>query len=114
MANTTGRKFGGRKKGTPNKQTKEIRDLFQEIIETNIKNIDAWVNEIAQKSPEKAIGLLLKLSEYVLPKLNRIEVEHVPNNKFDNLTDEELDVEINRMHAEINFPKCNSSKNNPT
>jgi hypothetical protein len=30
MANTTGRKFGGRKKGTPNKSTFEIRTLAQE------------------------------------------------------------------------------------
>ena len=30
MANTTGKKFGGRKKGTPNKSTSEIRALAQE------------------------------------------------------------------------------------
>lgn len=30
MANTTGKKFGGRQKGTPNKQTKEVK---QNIIE---------------------------------------------------------------------------------
>ena len=30
MANTTGMKFGGRKKGTPNKSTSEIRTLAQE------------------------------------------------------------------------------------
>jgi len=30
MANTTGKKFGGRKMGTPNKSTSEIRALAQE------------------------------------------------------------------------------------
>lgn len=31
MSNTTGKKFGGRQKGTPNKSTAEIRELAQEF-----------------------------------------------------------------------------------
>lgn len=31
MPNTTGKKYGGRKKGTPNKSTKEIRELAKEL-----------------------------------------------------------------------------------
>lgn len=30
MANTTGKKFGGRKKGTPNKKTEILLDIFQD------------------------------------------------------------------------------------
>lgn len=73
MANTTGQKFGGRKKGTPNKTTKEIRDAYKLLIEANLDNMTNWINEIAKENPEKAIDLLLKLSEYVVPKLNRTE-----------------------------------------
>lgn len=40
MANTTVKKFGGRKKGTPNKTTKKIRSAFQLIIDKNLNNID--------------------------------------------------------------------------
>ncbi|QMU64599.1 MAG: hypothetical protein GKR88_10075 [Flavobacteriaceae bacterium] len=57
MANTTGKKFGGRKKGTPNKTTKEIRNAFQLIIDKNLNNIDKWLNEIAETNPKKAIIL---------------------------------------------------------
>lgn len=32
MANTTGRKFGGRKKGTPNKTTKLVKDAILEAF----------------------------------------------------------------------------------
>lgn len=77
MANTTGKKYGGRKKGTPNKQTKEIRDAYKILIETNLDNMTKWINSIAKENPEKAIDILLKLSEYVVPKLNRIETKDI-------------------------------------
>ena len=31
MANTTGKKFGGRQKGTPNKLTKELRSALKDV-----------------------------------------------------------------------------------
>ena len=33
MANTTGKKYGGRKKGTPNKLTKEIKEKHLKAVE---------------------------------------------------------------------------------
>ena len=33
MANTTGKKFGGRKKGTPNKVTASIKEAFKEAFD---------------------------------------------------------------------------------
>ena len=32
MANTTGNKYGGREKGTPNRLTKELRTLLKNIL----------------------------------------------------------------------------------
>lgn len=32
MANTTGKKFGGRKKGTPNKKTQDLYDQIQAAV----------------------------------------------------------------------------------
>lgn len=32
MANNTGKKYGGRQKGTPNKLTKEIRTVLKDLI----------------------------------------------------------------------------------
>jgi len=73
MANTTGKKFGGRKKGTPNKTTKEIKEAFELIVDNNLNNIDEWIKNIADDNPEKAINIILKFAEYVLPKLNKTE-----------------------------------------
>ena len=38
--NTTGKKFGGRQKGTPNKLNKEIKDKLSNIINEAIDSID--------------------------------------------------------------------------
>ena len=68
-----GIKTGGRVKGTPNKTTSEIREAYKMLIENNLDNLSKWVNELAEKNPEKAIDIIIKMSEYVIPKLTRSE-----------------------------------------
>ena len=72
-------KTGGRQKGTPNKMTLEIREAYKNLIESNIDNMEVWIKTIAKNNPEKAMDLLLKLSEYVVPKLNRTEIKDLTN-----------------------------------
>jgi len=75
MANTTGKKFGGRKKGSQNKTTREIRESFQMFVEGNADQFQTWIERVAEKNPAKAIELVSNLAEYVLPKLSRTEVK---------------------------------------
>ena len=65
------KKTGGREKGTPNKITKDIKEAYQHLIEANIENLDSWLNIVAKNDPAKAMDIMIKLSEYVVPKLNR-------------------------------------------
>ena len=64
----------GRPKGKPNKTTAEIREAYQKLVEDNLTNMTEWLGEVAMESPEKAMELMLKLSEYMIPKLARQEV----------------------------------------
>ena len=64
----------GRPKGAPNKTTKEIRQAYQNLVEMNLDNMTMWLQEVAMVDPEKAMDLMLKLSEYIIPKLARQEV----------------------------------------
>lgn len=68
---TRRKKTGGREKGTPNKITKDIKEAYQHLIEVNIENLDSWLNEVAKNDPAKAMDIMIRLSEYVVPKLNR-------------------------------------------
>lgn len=71
-----GHKLGkGRPKGVPNKDTKEIREAFQMLIEENLDNMTEWLKRVADKNPAKAMELINGLSDYVIPKLNRTEVK---------------------------------------
>jgi len=64
----------GRPKGKPNKSTAEIRDAYQKLVEDNLTNMTEWLVQVAAENPERAMDLMLKLSEYMIPKLARQEV----------------------------------------
>lgn len=64
----------GRTKGKPNKTTAEIREAYQKLVEDNLTNMTEWLTQVAAENPEKAMDLMLKLSEYMIPKLARQEV----------------------------------------
>lgn len=103
MANTTGKKYGGRKKGTPNKNIKDIRQTFQLLIENNLDNMELWINQLAEKNPEKAINTILRLSDYILPKLTKTEITEKPVNEFEEMSEEDLDAELRKMVEDMGY-----------
>ena len=66
MANTTGLKFGGRTKGTPNRLTKEVRSILKEVLYVEISQLNKHFEEL---EPKVRIELLIKLMPYVCPKI---------------------------------------------
>ncbi len=75
MAAPKGNKYStGRPKGVPNKTTQEIRDAYKKLLEDNLDNMSTWLAQIAADDPNKAVDMMLKLSEYILPKLARQEI----------------------------------------
>lgn len=65
----------GRGLGTPNNATRDIKEAYRMLIEKNLDNLTGWLEIIAEKDPEKAIRILNDLSEYVIPKLARKDVD---------------------------------------
>mgnify|MGYP007071991249 CR=1 FL=1 len=66
MANTTGIKYGGRQKGTPNRLTKELRAVLKDVVFNELENIDA---RLKQLEPKQRIEIVIKLMPYILPKV---------------------------------------------
>lgn len=64
----------GRPKGVQNKTTQEIKEAYKKLLHTNLSNMSTWLGEVAADDPEKALNLMLRLSEYIIPKLARQEV----------------------------------------
>ncbi len=77
----------GRPKGVPNKATADAREAFKKLMEKNTPKMQKWLDEVAQEDPAKAMELMLKLAEFVLPKLARQElVGNEGDDLFKNIT----------------------------
>ena len=63
------------RKGTPNKSTTEIRQAFQTLISSTIEDFESWIDEVAKEDPAKAFDIIIKLSDFILPKLQRTEIK---------------------------------------
>lgn len=64
----------GRPAGSKNIATQQVRLAYQKLTEDNLGNMTLWLQEIARDNPKEAFELMLKMSEYVLPKLARTEI----------------------------------------
>lgn len=84
MANTTGKKYGGRKKGTPNKTTAEVRERFKGLIENNLETLQ---NDIEQLEPKDRVKMLMELAKFVLPTLKSTELKANDNLQPINIID---------------------------
>lgn len=66
MANNTGKKYGGRVAGTPNKLTKELRAVLKNILHQEIELLPEHFNKL---DPKDRMELLVKLLPFALPKV---------------------------------------------
>lgn len=78
MANTTGKKFGGRKKGTPNIMTSELRNILKSILLNRLESMEEHLENLDSK---EQLELLVKLMPYVFPKVHTIS--HQSNEPFE-------------------------------
>ena len=78
MANTTGIKYGGRIKGTPNRLTKDMRTVLKNILFNELGNIEELMDSLDSK---QRIELVIKLLPFVLPKVET--VSHTYNESVD-------------------------------
>ena len=78
MANTTGKKYGGRQKGTPNRLTKELRTILKDILYNELEEIEGLLDSL---EPKVRLELVIKLIPFILPKVET--VSHTYNEPFD-------------------------------
>ena len=83
MANTTGKKFGGRQVGSQNKITKELRERIKDFLEANFDIVQA---DFQQLDPDKRAYVFEKYLKFVLPALQASSIDL----NISKLSDEEL------------------------
>lgn len=92
------KRYGGRKKGTPNKATTDVREAIASLLQLNVDNFSVWLSQVAngirqpppssddgeeteseakwllRPDPGKALDIAMGMAEYHIPKLARTEI----------------------------------------
>jgi hypothetical protein len=55
----------------PNHSTKQIKEAFSLLLDANLDNMTIWLAQVAGDNPEKALDIMIKLSERFVPKLSQ-------------------------------------------
>ena len=86
-----GTRQNGRTPGTQNKTTKKIRDVFKNLLENNLEQVQ---NDLDSLEPKDRVLFLLKLTSFVIPTLRSIEVNEM------NIKDiEPIIIQINETNS---------------
>ena len=81
--NTTGKKFGGRKAGTPNKLTAEVKQKIKHLLDGAIDSMD--LNECTTAERIRLIEIGLR---YTLPTMK--QVEKYPDTEYQSINFKDL------------------------
>ena len=49
-----------------------MKEVYSQVVNTNLEKVNDWIEEVGNTNPFQAIKLILKMSDYVLPKLSRV------------------------------------------
>ncbi len=86
------KKTGGRKAGSLNKTTADIKARIMALINDKFDSIQ---EAMEQMEPKDQVGAYLKFMEYILPKQRETRID------ISSLSDEELDDMLNKAMAKI-------------
>src|SRR6516164_6335425 len=67
-------KTRGRRRGTPNRVTADVRQAIAAFAQNNVHRLQEWLDRIAEDDLAKAADIYLRLLEYHVPKLERVEI----------------------------------------
>lgn len=67
-------KYGGRKKGTPNRSTTVSRELFNGIVSGYIES-EKFKEDLNAVEPKDRLDVILKLSAFLVPKPQSIAID---------------------------------------
>ena len=94
-----GNTFGGRKKGSLNRSTEQMKLTIARAVNSSLNSLQEDLERIRKEDPEKAIQLSTKLLEYTLPKMKSIDL----NAQMDiNTKIEEITINIKRSGSNEN------------
>ena len=90
------------RRGVPNKNTTEIREAFQLLVSSKLPQLSEWLDKVAEDNPEKALDIVVKFSDFVIPKLQRTEIKtEITIQDLMSLTSEQRRTRILELQTEL-------------
>lgn len=80
------KKEGGRKKGTPNKTTAQIKDMITALVGNQMEKWPSVIDKMMKEDPAEAMKITGRLIDYVLPKQTKIDLEGELRHKVEKIT----------------------------
>lgn len=90
---TKGNTAGGRKHGSRNKATQQIRETFLHFIEDNIEKLQS---DFDQLEPKDKFKVLFDMARFVMPTLKAVEFGNI----LDDLTEADFQILIDKLKQE--------------
>lgn len=87
-------KTGGRRKGTPNKVTGNIREWLSNLVDKNRLQIE---KDLKALEPKDRLQVLEKFMQYTTPKMQSVQTKI----DFNQLSDEQLNTVINEITKDL-------------
>lgn len=87
-------KTGGRKKGTPNTVTTDLRTFYKELLDDNRGEIIKRLKRLEDKDFFQALD---RMNRYVLPQLQSIDHSVMLTDKLEALTEAQLNILIDHI-----------------
>lgn len=80
----------------PNKSTEEVKLIINQIVSKQLDSLEKDLTKLRKTDPEAAIKLSIKLLEYVIPKMTKMELSGEVTNKIESIKIEILKSDANR------------------
>lgn len=93
----------------PVEATATVRDVFSAFVEANAGKVQALFDRVAESDPAKALDLLARFAEFVIPKLARTDLSGDPD-KTKSVTIRVVGVELSATsdpHPAVSMPANN-------
>ena len=95
----------GKAKGTPNKTTAEIKEIITKVVGNQLDMLESDLTNIRKESPARAAEIYMKMVEYVLPKMSKLDIDGRMEHKISKLV-----IEIKRNEEPTNGENSDDTK----
>lgn len=96
MAFEKGNKLGGRKPGSLNRSTEQMKLSIARATNRVLDDMPTILDKLIKEDPKAAVDLAIKLMEFHIPKMSRVEMKAEIEQKI-----QQISINVNKSNSEL-------------